>query len=130
MAPVAEIAEPLAHEREIIAYHMILLALLARNDGNSDVGEQAEMFDHAIAVLKMKGETVAEADCAVLKIYVAGLRWSLIQLDPALKRLEHESPEIIAALLTATKKVVMADGTIDAAEARLLDELQLELSKH
>src|SRR6201996_6840367 len=63
-APTAEIQEPLAHERQMIAHHMIPLALLARSDGNSDVAEQAVMLDHALTVLKMKGETVPDADRA------------------------------------------------------------------
>ena len=127
--PTAEIAEPLAHERQMIAHHMIPLALLARSDGNSDVAEQAAMLDHALAILKMKGETVAEADRAALKTYIASLKPSLVQLDPALKRLEHGSPQEMAALLDAAMKVMMADGTVDAAEAHLLDELQQELAK-
>jgi tellurite resistance protein len=128
-APTAPIEEPLAHERQMIAHHMIPLALLARSDGNSDVAEQAAMLDHAIAILKMKGETVGEADRAALKTYIASLEPSLVQLDPALKRLEHGSPQEMAALLDAARKVMMADGTVDAAEAHLLDELQQELAK-
>ena len=128
-APTAQIEEPLAHERQMIAHHMIPLALLARSDGNSDVAEQAAMLDHALAILKMKGETVADADRAALKTYIASLKPSLVQLDPALKRLEHGSPQEMAALLDAARKVMMADGTVDAAEAHLLDELQQELAK-
>ena len=128
-APVAPIEEPLAHERQMIAHHMIPLALLSRSDGNSDVAEQAVMLDHAVAVLKMKGETLPDADVAALKSYIAGMKPSLVQLDVALKRLEHESPQEITALLDAAKKVMMADSNIDAAEAHLLDEMKQELAK-
>jgi tellurite resistance protein len=128
-APAAPIEEPLAHERQMIAHHMIPLALLARSDGNSDVAEQAVMLDHALAVLKMKGDTVTDADREALKSYIAAMKPSLVQLDPALKRLEHESPAEISALLDAAKKVMMADGNMDAAEVHLLDEMQQELRK-
>ena len=128
--PAEEIHDPLAHERVLIAPHMIPLALLAKCDGNNDVAEQAVMFDHAVAVLAMKGEPVADADKEALKLYIAGLRPSLVQLDPALKLLEQEKPDAIAALLAAAKKLVMADGNTDSAEAHLLDELQQELTKH
>jgi tellurite resistance protein len=127
--PITEIEEPLAHERTMIAHHMIPLALLARSDGNSDVAEQAAMLDHALAVLKMNGETISDDNRAALKIYVAALRPSLVQLDPALHRLEKEKPEQIAALLDAAKKVMMADGNMDAAETHLLDEMKAELTK-
>jgi tellurite resistance protein len=126
-APTAEIEEPLAHERQMIAHHMIPLALLARADGNSDVAEQAAMLDHALALLKMKGETVSNADSVALKTYIASLKPSLVQLDPALHRLEKESPQEIAALIEAAKKVMMADGKIDPAEAHLLDTLRQDL---
>ncbi|HUB84620.1 MAG TPA: TerB family tellurite resistance protein [Rhizomicrobium sp.] len=128
-APTAQIEEPLAHERQMIAHHMIPLALLARSDGNSDVAEQAAMLDHALTVLRMKGETVPDAGRAALKTYIAALRPSLVQLDPALKRLEHEPPETIAALLDAAKKVMMADGATDEAETHLLEEMQKDLAK-
>jgi tellurite resistance protein len=128
-APSTEIAEPLAHEREAIAHHMIPLALLARSDGNSDVAEQSAMFDHALAVLAAKGETVSEPDRAALKSYIAGVRPSLVQLDPALKRLEHEPPQSVADLLDAAKKVMEADGVLDPAEAHLLDEMKHELTR-
>ena len=124
-----EIAEPLAHERQMIAHHMIPLALLARSDGNTDLTEQAAMLDHALAVLAAKGETIGDADRAALKSYIAALRPSLVQLDPALKRLEHESPQAIAGLLDAARKVMEADGIIDPAEAHLLDEMKRELTK-
>lgn len=127
-APAAPIEEPLAHERQMIAHHMIPLALLSRCDGNSDVAEQAAMLDHALTVLRMKGETVPDADRAALKSYIAALRPSLVQLDPALKRLEHESPDTIAALLDAAKNVMMADGTMDAAETHLLEEMRKDLA--
>lgn len=128
-APATPIEEPLAHERQMIAHHMIPLALLARSDGNSDVAEQAAMLDHALAVLTMKGEIVSDADRAALKSYIAAMRPSLVQLDPALKRLEQESPETVAALLAAAKNVMMADGALDAAETHLLEEMQKDLAK-
>jgi tellurite resistance protein len=124
-----EIAEPLAHERQMIAHHMIPLALLARSDGNTDVAEQTAMLDHALAVLAAKGETIGDSDRAALKSYVAALRPSLVQLDPALKRLEQETPQEIAGLLEAARKVMEADGKIDPAEAHLLDALKTELAK-
>jgi tellurite resistance protein len=128
-APAAPIEEPLAHERQMIAHHMIPLALLARSDGNSDVAEQAAMLDHAVAVLAIKGETVSDNDREALKIYIAEMKPSLVQLDSALKRLEQGSPQEITALLGAAKKVMMADGNLDPAEAHLLDEMQHELAK-
>jgi tellurite resistance protein len=128
-APAAPIEEPLAHERQMIAHHMIPLALLSRADGNSDVAEQAAMLDHAVAVLKMKGEAVPDADLAALKAYIAAMKPSLVQLDAALHRLEKETPQEITALLDAAKKVMMADGNLDPAETHLLDEMQHELTK-
>jgi hypothetical protein len=128
-APTAPIEEPLAHERQMIAHHMIPLVLLARSDGNSDVEEQAAMLEHALAVLKMKGETVSDSDREALKIYIAEMKPSLVQLDPALKRLESGSPEEMAALVQAAEAVMNADGKIDPAEAHLLEGLKAELAK-
>ena len=119
----------LAHERELIAHHMIPLALLARSDGNSDVAEQKIMLDHAVALLAMKGEIVSEQNREALKLYIASLRPSLVQLDPALRRLEQEKPDTMIALLGAARALVMADGRLDPAESHLLDELKLEFAK-
>src|ERR1700761_5749574 len=128
-APATPIQEPLAHERQMIAHHMIPLALLSRCDGNSDVAEQSAMLDHAVTILKMKGETLPDADVAALKAYIASMKPSLVQLDAALHRLEKETPQEITALLDAAKKVMMADGNLDPAEAHLLDVMKQDLAK-
>ena len=109
---------------------MIPLALLARSDGNSDVAEQNAMFDHArrrAGGKRRDGRRIRSSPRS--RAYIAGLTPSLVQLDPALKRLEHEPPQSVANLLDAAKKVIEADGVLDPAEAHLLDEMKHELTK-
>lgn len=129
--PIApEAVYPLAQEtREILTPHLIPLALLARADGSVAETEQNVMFDHAMAVLAAAGHPVAEADGAKLRDLIAGFRPTLLQLDPALHRLDRESTGSKIAFLTAARAIVLADGRVDAAEARLLDELKLEFAK-
>jgi hypothetical protein len=80
-------------------------------------------------MLVKSGHPVSDADIGKLKDYVASLRPSLMQLDPALHRIEREDADTKIAFLGAARAVVMADGKLDAAEARLLDELKLEFAK-
>lgn len=126
----AEIPYPLSQEtRDVITHHLIPLALLARADGDIASAERKAMLDHAIALLAKSGHPVSDTDLGKLKYYLAGFRPSLMQLDPALHRLEREDADSKIAFLGAVRAVVMADGRIDPAEARLLDELKLEFAK-
>jgi len=125
-----EIPYPLPQEtRDVIAHHLIPLALLARADGDVASAEQKAMLDHAITLLTHAGHPVAEADMSKLKDYIAGLRPSLMQLDPALHRIEREDTDTKIAFLGAARAVANADGKITDGEARLLDELKLEFAK-
>jgi tellurite resistance protein len=129
-APVPETPWPLPQEtREAIAHHLIPLALLARADGGESEAEQMIMLEHVVAMLTKTGHAVTDLDKAKLKTYIAGFRPSLMQLDPALHRLDHEDADTKIAFLGAARAVVMADGRTDPAEARLLDELKLEFAK-
>ena len=128
--PAPETPYPLPQEtRETIAHHLIPLALLARADGGVAEAEQKAMCDYAVAMLAAAGHPVGDADLADLQDYIAGFRPTLMQLDPALHRLEEETTDKKIAFLGAARAVVMSDGRVDAAEARLLDELKLEFAK-
>ena len=85
--------------------------------------------DHAIALLAKAGHPVSDADMGKLNDYVAGLRPSLMQLDPALHRIEREDADCKNAFVTAGRAVANADGRITAEESRLLDALKLEFAK-
>jgi tellurite resistance protein len=117
-------------EREIIAHHLIPLALLARADGDYAASEQHIIVEHCMTLLERIGVKPGTADRTTLESYVAAFRPNLVQLDPALRRLEKDSPGSIAALLCAARKVMNADGNIDPAEMKLLDDLRAELANH
>jgi tellurite resistance protein len=120
--------DALQAEREIISHHLIPLALLSRADGDYAQSEQQIIVEHCLSILERIGVKPSAADRATLENYVAVFRPSLVQLDPALKRLERESQGMIAALLGAARKVMDADGRLDPAELKLLDELRMELA--
>jgi hypothetical protein len=125
-----EIDYPLAQDtRELIAHHLIPLALLARSDGDYAASEQTIMANHAAAILSKSGHALNDTDKAKLGSYIAGFRPTLMQLDPSLHRLDHETTENKIAFLDASRALVNADGKIDPAEARLMDELKLEFAK-
>jgi len=126
----AEISYPLSQEtRDVIAHHLIPLALLARADGDVAAAEQKAMLDHAVAILAKSGHPVGDNQIGKLQDYVAGFRPSLMQLDPALHRIEREDADTKIAFLGAARAVANADGKITDGEARLLDELKLEFAK-
>jgi tellurite resistance protein len=122
--------DALQAEREIISHHLIVLSLLARSDGEFADSEQRAIVAHCLSLLERIGVKPSASDRATLENYVAVFRPSLIQLDPALKRLEKDSPLAIASLLCAARKVMEADGESDPAEVKLLDELRAELANH
>jgi tellurite resistance protein len=126
----APFPDALQAEREVIAHHLIPLALMARADGEYAESERRVIVDHCLSLLERIGVKPSASDRATLENYVSGFRPSLVQLDPALKKLEHESAESLSALLTAAKKLMEADGKIDPAEAKLLDELRVQLAAH
>ena len=126
----AEIPYPLPQDtRDVITHHLIPLALLARADGDVASAEQKAMLDHAIVMLAKSGRPVSDGDTGKLKDYIAGFRPSLMQLDPALHRIEREDADTKIAFLGAARAVANADGKITDGEARLLDELKLEFAK-
>jgi hypothetical protein len=127
---VAQLPFPdaLQAEREIIAHHLIPLTLLARADGEYAEAERRVVVDHCLSLLERIGVRPSAADRATLENYVATFRPSLVQLAPALKRLEQEQADAIAALLCAAKRVMEADGQCDPAEVKLLDGLRAELA--
>lgn len=121
---------PLSQEtREAISHHLIPLTLLARADGDENAVEQKVILDHVVTVLTKTGHTVGDADREKLKDYIADFRPGLMQLDPALHRLDREDSDTKIAFLGAARAVVLADGHTDPAEARLLDELKLEFAR-
>jgi tellurite resistance protein len=120
--------DSLQAEREIIAHHLIPLALLSRADGNYAESEQRVIVDHCLELLERIGVKPSAADRSALEKYIADLRPTLMQLDPALKRLEKETAESLASFLSTARKVVVADGNTDPAETRLLDELRADIA--
>jgi tellurite resistance protein len=126
----APFPDALQVEREIIAHHLIPLALLARADGSVAESERRVIVDHCLSLLEKIGVRPSAGDRTTLENYVGSFRPSLMQLGPALKRLEHDTPEAISSLLQAAKAVMEADGQIDPAETKLLEELRVELAAH
>lgn len=122
--------DALQAEREIIAHHLILLSLLARADGEYAGSEQSIIVEHCLTLLERIGVMPSESDRTTLENYAAVFRPSLLQLDPALRRLEKDSPAAIAALLRAASNVADADGKITPEEEKLLNELRAELANH
>ncbi|HSC61425.1 MAG TPA: TerB family tellurite resistance protein [Rhizomicrobium sp.] len=126
----SEVPYPLSQEtRDVITHHLIPLALLARADGDIAAAEQKAMLDHAVAMLAKSGHPISDADMNKLKDYIAGFRPALMQLDPALHRVEREDADTKIAFLGAARAVANADGKITDGEGRLLDELKLEFAK-
>jgi tellurite resistance protein len=127
--PEVPFPDDLARLRGVVSHHVIPLALLARADGDFAQSERQAILDHCLALLEDNGTPASDADRAALEDYIATFRPSLMQLDPALKRLEREPPETVAAMFAAATAVIEADGRCDPAQARLIAEMREELSK-
>jgi hypothetical protein len=119
----------LKHIHETAGHHVVLLALLARADGETAASEKDVIVTHCLAFANAAGHSVSDAERAALADYVSRFRPALMQLDPALKRLAHDSKADIAALFAAAQAVVDADGVRRPAEVRLLAELREDLAR-
>ena len=117
----------IAHLREAVGHHMIPLVLLARADGDFADSERAVIVKHCLSMAQLKGLEGADGDGPTLSKYLASYRPTLVQLDPALHRLERGTQEEIAALFKTAQTVVDADGERKPEEVRLLAELHDEL---
>ena len=129
--PSGESSFPEAIEdlRTLTAHHLIPLMLLSKADGSSASAEQKIIVDHCVALAKRHEIAVSESGRAAFAAYVADYRPSLMQLDPALRLLERDSLEDLADLFAAASAVISADGLIEPAELRLLDEIKQEATR-
>jgi tellurite resistance protein len=127
--PEPESSDALHRVRELCGHHIIPLALLSRADGESVASERDAIANHCGWLMKDAGVAVSEAERTALKHHLESFQPTLMQLDLALKRIEHEPKERIAALFAAAINVVEADGKRDPGELRFLAKLSDDLAK-
>ena len=121
--------EDVEHVRSAVAHHLIPLMLLSKVDGETADSEIAVILDHCVAIARRREVVLADGHRAAFAAYVAGYRPTLMQLDPALRLLERDNLEDLADLFTAASSVISADGRLDPAELRLLDEIKEEATR-
>ena len=127
--PVPPFPASLNHLRDAVGHHLIPLVLIARSDGEFEPRERDAIVTHCVTLAGIKGLELDSSDTVEFVEYVESYRPSLMQLDPALKRLEHGSHGELAALVAAARAVVEADGVIRPEETRFLDQLNEELKR-
>jgi hypothetical protein len=127
-SPTPAFSEDLQGLHRDYAHHIIPLLLLSRSDGDSAAAEQKVIVDHCLALARAAGHPASDKEAAALAKYVACFRPALMQLDPALHRLEHEPHERVAAFLAAVQAVIQADGVTKPEEARFLANLSQEFA--
>jgi len=127
--PAPAFSEDLQGLHRAYAHHIIPLSLLSRSDGDAAASEQKVIVDHCLALARTAGLPASAKEAAALTSYVAGFRPTLVQLDPALHRLEHEPKELVSAFLAAVQGVIEADGVTKPEEAHFLANLKEEFSR-
>ena len=127
--PAPTFSEDLQGLHRDYAHHIIPLSLLSRSDGDAAASEQKVIVDHCLALARNAGQPASEKEASALTNYVAGFRPTLVQLDPALHRLEHEPQERVAAFLAAVQGVIEADGVTRPEEAHFLANLKEEFAR-
>jgi tellurite resistance protein len=103
--------------------------LIARSDGEFEQRERDAIVTHCVTFARSRGLELDGTGTIEFVEYVENYRPHLMQLDPALKRLEHGSHEEMAALIAAARAVIEADGIIRPEETRFLDQLNEELGR-
>ncbi|HEY1960836.1 MAG TPA: hypothetical protein VGG69_00340 [Rhizomicrobium sp.] len=124
-----EFPEIIAPLRGCAAHHLIPLALLSGVDRECAQSEREAIVVYCLSIAERRGISVSDAERVAFAQHVAEFRPSLMQLDPALALLERDSAEDIALLFAAAAAVVGADGRLDPAEQKMLDELKSEIAR-
>ena len=127
-APAPAFSEDLAGLHRDYAHHIIPLSLLARSDGDAAQAEQNVIVEHCVTLARLAGKPASDSERGALARYIGKFRPTLMQLTPALHRLEHEPHEQVDALLLAAKAVIEADGVVKPDETRFLDSLRQEFA--
>lgn len=108
------------------AHHIIPLSLLARSDGDSAQAELHVIAEHCVTLARLTGRPISDQERGALIVYLGKFRPTLMQLAPALLRLEREPHAHLDALLAAARAVIEADGVVKPDETRFLDNLRQE----
>jgi hypothetical protein len=127
--PEAPMPDALHRLREVCGHHAIPLMLLSRIDGDSAPSEQKAIVNHCMGLLARAGLAPGAGEQKSLADYVASLRPTLLQLDPALKQIEHEGTDAVHRMIAAAIQVLEADGKRDPAEVKFLNSLSEDLAK-
>ncbi len=122
-APVESYSQALSHLHNAFGHHIIPLSLLSRSDGSCADCERKVIVEHCLFLARASGQAAGDDERAALEEYVVEFRPTLVQLEPALHRLEHEPAEHLDAFLAAAKAVIEADGVVRPEEARFLEKL-------
>jgi uncharacterized membrane protein YebE (DUF533 family) len=128
-APAPPFPDGLNQLREAVGHHLIPLVLIARSDGEFEQRERDVIVTHCVTFARSRGLELDGSGTIEFVEYIESYRPSLMQLDPALMRLERGNHEEMAALLAAARAVIEADGVVRPEETRFLDQLNEELGR-
>ncbi len=123
-SPLPAFPQALAELHRNFGHHLVLLGLLARSDGDYAPAEAAILVGHGLSLATDRGDATRTA----LEEYVRSFRPTLVQLDPALRRLAHDPPEQVALFFGAARALIEADGVARPEEARFLEGLEAGLA--
>lgn len=101
---------PLTPVRQIFTAHMMALAHLCHNDSGFHRDEQGIIFEHCLKLARDADRPVSEGEKRTLKQFLKSLKPIKLFLGPAMRALQEDRPERIAALLSAADDVINADG--------------------
>lgn len=121
--------DALVRVRDQFGHHLVPLLLLSRADGDTVEPERLVILQHCVDRAERGGAPLSDEEKAVLADYLFEFTPSRIQLAPALKRLEAETKDAIAALLAAAQAVIDADGERREREQRVLAQLSRDLAQ-
>jgi hypothetical protein len=128
-APLAPFPDGLNHLRDAVGHHLIPLVLIARSDGDFEQRERDVIVTHCVTLARRQGLELDGSGTVEFVEYVESYRPSLMQLDPALTRLERGDHDEMAALVAAARAVIEADGVIRPEETRFLDQLSEDIGR-
>lgn len=101
---------PLTRIRQTFTPHMMALARLCHNDSGFSRDEQGIIFEHCLKLARDADRPINEGEKRTLKQFLKTLKPIKLFLGPAMRALQEDRPERIAALLSAADEVINADG--------------------
>ncbi len=114
--------------KELIRDDARILVTLARADDDYDKSEHNVVLHHCLDIVENAGIELTDQERGELKNYLSRLHPTEGLMWDSVHRLQSRDKSELKSLLMSARELIEADGTIHPEEARIIDDVQAELT--